>query len=113
MRGAAEDEERTSVGRDECMEGGLEGSGQKHVCRREDCGMSDWVSGEEEWFVREPESVEESLERNCCQEYSGKVGNGGIGSKENQKQLRLEEGLTDHGEWIWRKGGTMGDGKPS
>ncbi len=38
VRGAAEDEERTSVGKDECMEGGLEGSGQKHVCRREDCG---------------------------------------------------------------------------
>ncbi len=38
VRGKAEDEERTSVGRDECMEGGLEGSGQKYVCRREDRG---------------------------------------------------------------------------
>jgi hypothetical protein len=34
VRGAADDEERTSVGRDECMEGGLEGSGQKHAGER-------------------------------------------------------------------------------
>jgi hypothetical protein len=40
-------------------------------------GMSGWVSGEEELFVREPESVEESLERNYCEESSGKVGIGG------------------------------------
>jgi hypothetical protein len=38
-------------------------------------GMSEWVSGEEEWVVREPESVEENLERNFCEESLGMAGN--------------------------------------
>jgi hypothetical protein len=75
VRGTAEDEERTSVGRDKCMEGGLEGSDKTCLQERGLWGMSGWASGEEEWLVREPESVEESSERNCFEESSGKVGN--------------------------------------
>ncbi len=51
------------------------GADKNMFARERTVGMSGWVSGEQEWFVREPESVEESLERNCCEESSGKVGN--------------------------------------
>jgi hypothetical protein len=46
-----------------------------YLQERRAVGMSGWVSEGEEWLVRDPESVEESLERNCCEESSGKAGN--------------------------------------
>jgi len=38
---------------------------------------------------------------------------GKAGSKGSQKLLLLGKGLTGDEEWICRKGGTMGEGKPS
>ncbi len=58
--------------------------------------MSAKVSGEEDGVVREPESVEECLERNCCEESSGKVWNWEGRIKGEPKQLLLEIGLRGH-----------------
>ncbi len=66
---------------------------------------------EREGIVREPESMEESLVRNCCEESLAKVGNKDGRIKEEPKTASATEGLTGHGVWICRKGGTMGDGR--
>jgi hypothetical protein len=100
-RGTTKDEEKSGVGGSEGRVVWREGDIDMFAAE-EGCGAV-WLGFRRRGFVREPESMEESLERNCCEESLAKVGNKDGRIKEEPKTASATEGSTGHGVWICRK----------